>query len=111
MLPLRKNWDSYPETEWDWIPYDQPLTLDDGIYRDVAPEPLFQRVKDIFMYRALEAKFTQHEDLREQLLRTSGLPIIEDTHNDPYWANGPSRNGHNKLGRLLMLLRERLEAQ
>lgn len=108
-LPIRADWDSYPPQElWDRISFKQPLACDDGIFRDMEPEALFARTKDIFMYLALEAKFRQNDDIRKILLTTGEDYLIEDTHNDPYWANGPSKNGPNKLGRLLMVLRTKL---
>ena len=64
--------------------------------------------KDHFMYSALIAKFTQHEDLRRGLLATGSAILVEDTIGDPYWGNGPSQNGLNKLGRQLMFVRKRL---
>jgi predicted NAD-dependent protein-ADP-ribosyltransferase YbiA (DUF1768 family) len=70
------------------------------------------RVKDHFMFQALVAKFTQHEDLGNVLLATGDAHLIEDTQkvgSDPYWGNGPSGNGLNKLGRMLVLVRSNLE--
>ena len=64
--------------------------------------------KDHFMLAAVSAKFTQHAALREVLLGTGDDEIIENTHSvgsDPYWGNGPSFIGLNKLGRMLMLIR------
>lgn len=69
-----------------------------------------ERTKDHFMYTALIAKFTQHEDLKAKLLETGDSVLIEDTYADPYWGNGPSKNGLNKLGRMLMLLRTKMQA-
>jgi ribA/ribD-fused uncharacterized protein len=66
------------------------------------------RTKDHFMFTALVAKFTQHADIRQELLDTGDAFLVENTIGDPYWGNGPSRNGLNKLGRMLMLLRSRL---
>lgn len=69
------------------------------------------RVKDHFMFQALVAKFTQHQDLAKVLLDTGDHYLIEDTQkvgSDPYWGNGPSGNGLNKLGRMLVLVRQNL---
>ncbi len=68
-----------------------------------------ERVKDHFMYQALTAKFTQHTDLGQVLLGTGDALLVEDTQkvgSDPYWGNGPSGNGLNKLGRMLVLVRK-----
>lgn len=69
------------------------------------------RVKDHFMFQALIAKFTQHEDLARILLSTEDALLVEDTQkvgSDPYWGNGPSGIGLNKLGRMLGLVRHHL---
>ena len=69
------------------------------------------RVKDHIMYQALVAKFTQHADLGKVLLNTGAAFLVEDTqqaNTDPYWGNGPAGDGLNKLGRMLMLVRQAL---
>lgn len=62
-------------------------------------------VKDEVMLRALRAKFTQHPDLRAQLVRTGDSVIIEHTSNDAYWADGGDGSGRNRLGELLIQVR------
>lgn len=73
-------------------------------------DPKWESVRDDVMRRALLAKFTQHEDLRETLLETRGKYLVEHTKNDAYWgdgSNGRKRgSGQNRLGKLLMELRE-----
>lgn len=64
--------------------------------------------KDNVMYEALKAKFTQHLDLKELLLETEGKILIEHTENDNYWGDGGDGKGKNKLGKLLMKLRDEL---
>jgi ribA/ribD-fused uncharacterized protein len=61
------------------------------------------------MREALRAKFTQHDDLREQLLSTGDAEIVEHTENDEFWGDGGDGSGTNMLGRLLMELRDELE--
>lgn len=70
----------------------------------------WEQVKDDVMREALMAKFTQHEDLKEQLLGTGMSKIIEHTSNDSYWGDGGDGSGRNKLGILLMETREKLPA-
>lgn len=65
-------------------------------------------VKDEVMLKALRAKFTQHPDLRTQLLATGDRPLVEHTKNDAYWADGGDGSGHNRLGELLMRVRAEL---
>ncbi|MCA9720493.1 MAG: NADAR family protein [Myxococcales bacterium] len=68
----------------------------------------WESVKDQVMYRALQAKFTQHEELRALLLSTGEAKLIEHTRNDRYWADGGDGRGKNRLGVLLMRLRAEL---
>lgn len=69
----------------------------------------WEMVKDEVMYRALEAKFTQHEDLKIKLLETGEARLVEHTRNDTYWGDGGDGSGQNMLGKLLMRLRQQLE--
>jgi ribA/ribD-fused uncharacterized protein len=65
-------------------------------------------VKDEVMLKALRAKFTQHPDLRRQLLGTGDRVLVEHTANDSYWADGGDGSGRNRLGELLMQVRAEL---
>ena len=69
----------------------------------------WDRVKDNIMYEAVQAKFTQHEELKELLLGTGTATLIEHTENDDYWGDGGDGNGKNKLGKALMQLRSELQ--
>ena len=60
------------------------------------------------MRRALDAKFTQHGKLKRRLLATGAATLIEHTRNDRDWADGGDGSGLNRLGVLLMELRDRL---
>lgn len=60
------------------------------------------------MKEALKAKFTQHVALRDLLLSTSNVHIVEHTRNDSYWGDGGDGSGQNKLGILLMEIRSSL---
>ena len=68
----------------------------------------WEEVKDDVMYVALYAKFTQHEHLRRLLLDTGERKLVEHTSRDSYWGDGGDGSGLNKLGHLLMRLREEL---
>jgi len=85
---------------------DQPvLHTDDGFIHE---ELLFSRTKDVVMYEVCFAKFTGHPTLRSKLLETRGQAIIEASDRDSYWGWGPDRKGENKLGRVLMAIRDAL---
>ena len=63
------------------------------------------------MREAVLAKFSQHSELRENLLDTGHRLLIEHTSNDSYWGDGGDGRGKNKLGRILMEVREQLRAE
>ncbi len=57
------------------------------------------------------AKFSQHDDLRAQLLATGDAQLVEHTERDAFWGDGGDGSGANMLGRILMDVREQLAAQ
>jgi len=70
----------------------------------------WEAVKERVMMDALRAKFTQHEELRGTLLGTGDANLVEHTENDSYWGDGGDGSGQNRLGILLMRLRDELRA-
>jgi ribA/ribD-fused uncharacterized protein len=68
-------------------------------------------VKVEVMRKALRAKFSQHEDLRQVLLATGDATLVEHTEKDSFWGDGGDGSGRNMLGRLLMAVREELRAE
>jgi ribA/ribD-fused uncharacterized protein len=73
--------------------------------------PNWDKVKDDVMREALYAKFTQHPDLRSLLLSTGEARLVEHTTNDSYWGDGGDGSGKNRLGLLLVELREKLRKE
>src|SRR5215467_8835550 len=67
-------------------------------------------VKDQIMLEAVRAKFAQHNDLRAILLGTADARLVEHTTNDSYWGDGGDGSGKNRLGQILMQVREELRA-
>jgi ribA/ribD-fused uncharacterized protein len=67
-------------------------------------------VKDQIMLEAVRAKFTQHDGLKAILLGTGDARIVEHTTNDAYWGDGGDGSGENRLGQILMQVREELRA-
>lgn len=78
---------------------------DTGMHSD------WQAVRDEVMLVALRAKFTQHPALCAQLLATGDAVLVEHTHLDSYWADGGDGSGQNKLGLLLMQVRDELRTR
>ena len=68
----------------------------------------WESVKEQVMRKALRAKFEQHPELRALLLATAPAKLVEHTENDAYWGDGGNGKGKNRLGYLLMELREQL---
>jgi len=71
----------------------------------------WEKVKDNIMREAVLAKFTQHEDLRAILLGTGDARLVEHTVNDSYWGDGGDGSGRNRLGEILMSVREELRSE
>lgn len=61
--------------------------------------------RDEVMRKALKAKFDQNPNLKQLLLSTQNRGLVEDT-TDPYWGQGRNKKGKNRLGLLLMELRD-----
>lgn len=68
----------------------------------------WELVKDDVMYYAVLQKFSQHEEAKTLLLSTGQRTLIEHTGNDAYWADGGDGSGKNRLGEILMEVREKL---
>ncbi len=80
-----------------------------GRSRKIKMKRNWDKVKDNVMFNVVYAKFIQHEELKEVLLSTLNLKIIEHTENDLYWGDGKDGTGLNKLGKVLMKVREILK--
>jgi ribA/ribD-fused uncharacterized protein len=70
----------------------------------------WERVKDAVMRDVVLAKFTQHDDLRATLLATGDALLVEHTERDSYWGDGGDGSGKNRLGQILMSVRDELRA-
>lgn len=81
-----------------------------GRTRSRPLRPDWEQVKEAIMASGLEAKFTQNSDLGAALLATGNRTLIEKAHWDSYWGSGPRGHGKNRMGALLVSLRDRLAA-
>ena len=68
--------------------------------------PDWEQVKDEVMRRAVLRKFEAHPDIRTVLLATGAEPIVEAAPRDYYWGCGARGTGQNKLGQILMDVRD-----
>jgi N-glycosidase YbiA len=71
----------------------------------------WETVKDEVMTEAGRAKFTQHPRLRDLLISTGDAHLIEHTRNDRYWGDGGDGTGLNKLGQILIAIRDELRKE
>ena len=69
----------------------------------------WEEIKNKVMLQALRMKFSQNPEIAKELLATGDAILIEHTRNDDYWADGGDGSGKNKLGLLLMQVREELK--
>jgi hypothetical protein len=60
------------------------------------------------MRMALEAKFRQNPTALAYLLQSQGRQLVYSTKADPFWGEGRGGDGQNKLGVLLMEVRQKL---
>ncbi len=67
----------------------------------------WEAVKEDVMINALRKKF-QSPELRQMLLSTGKQELIENSPYDRYWGCGRDGRGNNRLGKLLMQVREEL---
>jgi len=74
--------------------------------RDDWPEIETERMEEV-----LYMKFTQHDDLRAELVSTHPAQLVWASPRDSYFGAGPNGKGRNELGRLLMHVRDRLKAE
>ena len=73
--------------------------------------PDWGEVKERVMYRVLREKFIQNPELAYMLVSTCNAQIFEHTSNDSYWGDGGDGTGKNRLGILLMKLRDELQTE
>ena len=70
----------------------------------------WEQVKDEIMYFGLVQKFATHEELQQILLNTKDEAIVENSPIDYYWGCGKDGTGKNRLGEILMRVRETLRS-
>jgi ribA/ribD-fused uncharacterized protein len=61
--------------------------------------------REAILRTALNAKFNQNPELQKMLLDTYPRPLIFADANDAFWGYGRTKMGQNKLGSLLMVIR------
>ncbi len=88
---------------------DQAFALSRQFASQVRPDWLRDRVA--VMEKVVAEKFKQHSSLAFQLLETKNAQLVEQSSKDNFWGDGGDGHGQNRLGKLLMDLRESLKSQ
>lgn len=73
--------------------------------------PKWEQIKEDVMRRGLLQKFRTHMALHEQLLATGDELLVEKSPIDYYWGCGQDGSGLNRLGVILMEVREQLRLE
>ena len=68
----------------------------------------WEQVKEEVMRRALLAKFGSNAEICEILLNTGDEEIVENSPGDYYWGCGKDGSGKNRLGAILIEVRNEL---
>lgn len=68
----------------------------------------WERLKDDVMLRAVRRKFVANPDIREVLVSTGDELLVEASRHDYYWGSGDDGSGKNRLGQMLMRVREEI---
>lgn len=71
----------------------------------------WEEVKVDIMRKVLFAKFTQSKHLKSRLLGTGDRELVERSPYDGFWGDGGDGTGQNRLGKLLMELRMKLQGK
>lgn len=79
-----------------------------GRSRKVPIRSDWELVKDGIMADAVLKKFQTHRNLKELLVSTGEIEIVENAPGDYYWGAGKDGTGLNKLGNILVEVRAKL---
>lgn len=82
-----------------------------GRDRSLPLRPDWEAVKEDVMRRAVLQKFRTHAEIRAILLATGDQMLVENAPGDRYWGCGQDGTGLNRLGHILMEVRDILRAE
>ena len=80
----------------------------EGIKRGIKIIDNWDNLRDDIMYQIVKIKFSQNGELKTLLLSTGTAIIQENSPRDSYWGLGHDGKGLNKLGLILMRIRDEL---
>lgn len=79
-----------------------------GLTRERPLRPDWDEFRDKIMLEAVRKKFRTHRALADLLLSTGSEELAESAPGDFYWGVGGDGSGLNKLGKILMQVRQEL---
>jgi hypothetical protein len=85
------------------------VAADLGKSRENKIKDDWEIIKDDVMLTGLQKKFDTHHHLKNLLVSTGDLLLVENSPFDNYWGIGKTGAGYNKLGTLLMRIRETIK--
>ena len=77
-----------------------------GRSRKLPIKQNWEEIKDTIMFEAVLKKFQTHKKLAQMLIETGSQDIVENAPGDYYWGCGADGSGLNKLGQILVKVRE-----
>ena len=77
---------------------------------DKSPEN-WDEIKIVVMEEIVRAKCEQNSYVKQKLLDSEDMDIVEDSPKDDFWGWGEHRNGRNELGKIWMRLRDELREE
>jgi ribA/ribD-fused uncharacterized protein len=85
-----------------------PIARKIGQDRSLHPRADWDSVKEEVMRRAIWAKFEQNRQLRELLLATGDEELVHESRSDRFWGRNRDGAGENRLGAILIEVRQSL---
>jgi ribA/ribD-fused uncharacterized protein len=78
-------------------------------YSELTPVENWDEIRDTVMEDILRSKFNGNLKVKEVLLSTGNAILRENSPRDSYWGTGGDGSGKNKLGILLMKIRDEIQ--
>ncbi len=71
----------------------------------------WKKIQQTVMTRGFYIKCRTHPEVADALLKTGTQKIVENSQYDYFWGCGRDGRGHNTYGKVLMAVRDRLQAE
>eukprot|EP00003_Mantamonas_plastica_P000522 TRINITY_DN10426_c0_g2_i2.p1 TRINITY_DN10426_c0_g2~~TRINITY_DN10426_c0_g2_i2.p1 ORF type:complete len:173 (+),score=57.29 TRINITY_DN10426_c0_g2_i2:40-558(+) len=71
----------------------------------------WESVKEDIMHDIVLAKFQQNDEIKSKLIGTGDARLFENSPRDSFWGVGRGKKGKNKLGKILMRVRDELKEE